>query len=210
MARYSLGLLEIIDHCSTANTGPKSPAPLWSQGIIPSSSSLISSFQFSDSSCSTCCCWPRATCPGHVPASETRSRHVPAPAWPWGAPWTRRGAATSTASSGTRRTGGSTSTAPWSTLARWVTNYIRVRSKVCWCNIPSIPDQVQEEFINFKSSRSVFMIESSVVGKLASIKIANFLQFKKMMTRRKFSVFVLQDSKQETFSEFVLNNNTQD
>ena len=43
------------------------------------------------------------------------------------------------------------------------------------------------------------MIESSVVGKLASIKIANFLQFKKMMTRRKFSVFVLQDSKQETF-----------
>ena len=25
MARYSLGLLEIIDHCSTANTGPKSP-----------------------------------------------------------------------------------------------------------------------------------------------------------------------------------------
>lgn len=81
---------------------------------------------------------------------------------------------------------------------------------MCWCNIPSIPDQVQEEFINFKSSRSVFMIESSVVGKLASIKIANFLQFKKMMTRRKFSVFVLQDSKQETFSEFVLNNNTQD
>ena len=81
---------------------------------------------------------------------------------------------------------------------------------MCWCSIPSIPDQVQEEFINFKSSRSVFMIESSVVGKLASIKIANFLQFKKMMTRRKFSVFVLQDSKQETFSEFVLNNNTQD
>lgn len=84
-----------------------------------------------------------------------------------------------------------------------VVDFSKVSPVKIECYIPTIPNLVQEEFINFKSSkRSVFMIESSGVGKLASIKIANFLQFNKMMTRRKFSVFVLRDSRKHFLNSF--------
>lgn len=156
MAWYSLGLLEIIDHCSAANMGPKKP---WS--------SLISSFQFSSSGSSTRCCWPRVTCPRHVPASGTRSRHVRAPAWHWGAPWTRRGAGTSTASSGTRRTGGSTSTARWWTSARWVTNYMRNETFR-----PPFSNRFKRNLLTSRAPEVYLWLKVVLVGKLASIKIA--------------------------------------